>query len=30
MLTGRITYEKASASMDNFTGYLKLARDPKV
>lgn len=30
IITGRITYEKPTADMDNFTGYLKLTKDPKV
>lgn len=30
IISGRVTYEKPSTSMDNFTGYLKLAKDPKV
>lgn len=30
IISGRITYEKPSTSMDTFTGYLKLTKDPKV
>lgn len=30
ILTGRITYEKPSATINNFTGYLKLIKDPKM
>jgi hypothetical protein len=30
ILTGRVTYEKPSTSMNNFTGYLKLVKDPKM
>jgi magnesium-transporting ATPase (P-type) len=30
ILSGRVTYEKPSASIDSFVGYLKLLKDPKV
>jgi hypothetical protein len=30
ILSGRVTYEKPSASIDSFIGYLKLLKDPKV
>lgn len=30
IISGRITFEKPSASMNTFRGYLKLTKDPKV